>query len=37
MRLDQAARSIFLREFVSAVFLSLRYFFGRKATINYPF
>ena len=37
MRLDQAARAIFLREFVSAIFLSLRYFFGRKATINYPF
>jgi len=37
MRLDQAARSIFLREFVAAFFLSMRYFFARKATINYPF
>jgi len=37
IRLDQAARAIFLREFVSGIFLSLRYFFGRKATLNYPF
>ena len=37
MRLDQAARSIFLREFVAAFFLSMRYFFARKATLNYPF
>ncbi|HVY21231.1 MAG TPA: NADH-quinone oxidoreductase subunit NuoI [Bauldia sp.] len=37
MRLDQSARSLFLAEFVSALFLSLRYFFGKKATINYPF
>ncbi len=36
-RLDQAARSLFLSEFVSALFLSLRYFFAPKATINYPF
>ena len=37
MRLDQAARSLFLKEFVSAFFLSMRYFFRPKATINYPF
>ncbi|MCW5696656.1 MAG: NADH-quinone oxidoreductase subunit NuoI [Bauldia sp.] len=37
MRLDQAARSIFLREFFSALFLSTRYFFRKKATLNYPF
>ncbi len=37
MRLDQAARSIFLREFVSAFFLSMKRFFGPKYTINYPF
>ena len=37
MRLDQAARSIFLTEFVQAFFLSMRYFFKPKATINYPF
>jgi NADH-quinone oxidoreductase subunit I len=34
MQLDQTARAIFLKEFVSAFFLSMRYFFGRKATIN---
>src|SRR5204863_300763 len=37
MRLDQAARSIFLQEFVSAFFLGVRYFFKPKATLNYPF
>ncbi|MCC6946700.1 MAG: NADH-quinone oxidoreductase subunit NuoI [Bradyrhizobiaceae bacterium] len=37
MQLDQAARAIFLREFVSAFGLSLRYFFAPKATIAYPF
>jgi NADH-quinone oxidoreductase subunit I len=37
MRLDQAARSVFLIEFWQAIVLSLRYFFKPKATINYPF
>ena len=37
MRLDQSARSLFLKEFVSAFMLSMRYFFSPKATINYPF
>ena len=37
MRLDQAARSIFLKEFVQAFLLSMRYFFKPKATLNYPF
>lgn len=37
MQLDQAARSLFLREFVSSFFLAMRYFFKPKATINYPF
>src|SRR5271163_3747535 len=37
MRLDQAARSLFLKEFVQAFFLSMRYFFKPKATLNYPF
>ena len=37
MRLDQAARSIFLTEFVSAFFLGMRYFFKAKPTLNYPF
>ena len=36
MRLDQAAKSLFLSEFVGAFFLSMRYFFKPKATINYP-
>ena len=37
MRLDQAARSIFLKEFVQAFFLGMRYFFMPKPTLNYPF
>src|ERR1700685_3062546 len=37
MRLDQAARSIFLKEFLQALVLWMRYFFKPKATINYPF
>ena len=36
LRLDQAARSLFLSEFFSAVVLSMRYFFKPKATLNYP-
>ena len=37
MKLDKAARSLFLKEFVQAFFLSMRYFFKPKATLNYPF
>jgi NADH-quinone oxidoreductase chain I len=37
MKLDQAARSLFLKEFVQAFILSMRYFFKPKATLNYPF
>ena len=37
MALGQAVSSLFLKEFVSAFFLSMRYFFKPKATINYPF
>src|SRR5215210_2805850 len=37
MRLDQAARSVFLWEFLQAFWLGLKYFFKPKATINYPF
>jgi NADH-quinone oxidoreductase subunit I len=37
MAVGQAFRSLFLREFVSAFFLSMRYFFKPKATLNYPF
>src|ERR1700744_3850581 len=36
LRLDQAARSLFLGEFLSAVALSMRYFFKPKPTLNYP-
>jgi NADH-quinone oxidoreductase subunit I len=36
LRLDQAARSLFLTEFVSALVLSVRYMFKPKATLNYP-
>ena len=36
MRLDQAAKSLFLGEFVSAFFLAMRYFFKPKLTINFP-
>src|SRR5262245_60881538 len=37
MKLDQAARSLFLKEFVSAFVLAMRYFFKPKPTLNYPF
>jgi NADH-quinone oxidoreductase subunit I len=37
MRLAQVGRQLFLREFLSATWLALRYFFAPKATINYPF
>src|SRR5438477_11727135 len=37
MKLDQAVRSLFLKEFAQAFLLSMRYFFKPKATINYPF
>ena len=36
MKLDQAAKSLFLKEFIGAFALSMRYFFKPKATINYP-
>src|SRR5689334_16932198 len=34
--LDRIARSLLLSELVSGMALTLRYFFKRKATINYP-
>ena len=37
MKLDQAARALFLREFASAFVLAMRYFFKPKPTLNYPF
>ena len=36
MRVAQAARSLFLQEFVSATIMAMRYFFAPKATVNYP-
>src|ERR1700684_812002 len=36
MKLDQAARSLLLSEFVSAFALSMRYIFKPKPTLNYP-
>ncbi len=36
MRVAQAARSLFLKEFASATVMAMRYFFAPKATINYP-
>nr|WP_321456896.1 NADH-quinone oxidoreductase subunit NuoI [uncultured Cohaesibacter sp.] len=37
MALAQAAKSLMLKEFVSAFMLSMRYFFSAKSTVNYPF
>ena len=37
MKLNQAAKSLLLKEFVSGFILAMRYFFKPKATINYPF
>src|SRR5260370_9193951 len=37
MKLDRVARSVFLREFVAATMLAMRYFFRAKSTLNYPF
>ena len=37
MALQQAAKSLLLKEFVSAFFLAMRYFFKPKPTLNYPF
>jgi NADH-quinone oxidoreductase subunit I len=33
---SQIINSLFLKEFVSAFFMSMRYFFKPKATLNYP-
>jgi NADH-quinone oxidoreductase subunit I len=37
VRVAQTIKSLFLLEFVAAFFLSMRYFFKPKATVNYPF
>ncbi|MCA0434189.1 MAG: NADH-quinone oxidoreductase subunit NuoI [Proteobacteria bacterium] len=36
MRMSQAARSLFLKEFVSATWMALKYLVSPKATLNYP-
>jgi NADH-quinone oxidoreductase subunit I len=36
-RVVRAANSLLLKDFVSAFFLAMRYFFKPKPTINYPF
>ena len=36
LKLDAAARSLFLGEFFAAFALTLRYVFKPKATLNYP-
>ncbi len=36
MRVAQAARALFLKEFASATWMAMRYFFAPKATLNYP-
>jgi NADH-quinone oxidoreductase subunit I len=35
--ITQAAGSLLLKEFVAATWLSMKYFFAPKATLNYPF
>ena len=37
MRLDRAAKGLFLLEFVSGMVLGMKYFFRTKSTLNYPF
>ena len=37
MSVAQGVKSLFLKEFVSAFFLAMRYFFAPKKTLNYPF
>ena len=37
MRLDRAAKGLFLMEFVTGFVLAMRYFFQPKPTLNYPY
>ena len=37
MSFDRTARQIFFVEFIKSFFLTMRYFFAPKATLNYPF
>ena len=36
MRLDRAAKQLFMWEFVTTFVLAMRYFFKAKPTFNYP-
>ncbi len=36
MKLSQTARALFLKEFVQAFVLAMKYFFSPKVTLNYP-
>ena len=36
-QIAQVAKGLLLKEFVSAFFLTMRYFFSPKKTLNYPF
>ena len=37
MNIARGVKSLFLAEFVSAFFLTMRYFFAPKKTLNYPY
>ena len=37
MNIARGIKSLFLAEFVAAFFLSMRYFFSAKKTLNYPY
>ena len=37
MNISRGIKSLFLAEFVGAFFLSMRYFFSAKKTLNYPY
>ena len=37
MSIARGIKSLFLTEFVSAFFLTMRYFFAPKKTLNYPY
>lgn len=37
MNIARGIKSLFLTEFVSAFFLTMKYFFAPKKTLNYPF
>jgi NADH-quinone oxidoreductase subunit I len=37
MRIGQTIKSLFLLEFIAAFWLSMKYMFKPKATVNYPF